>query len=109
MPNQPTDGAGQTNTASLTGQVAKLYPLRHTPAGVPVLSLDLHHQSQSTQGEFTRQLDFSFTAVAVGALAQQLSTVTVGQLLFCQGFIAPRHRESSFLVLHIQSFKLLSN
>src|SRR5690625_3423385 len=77
MPNQPTDGAGQTNTASFTGQVAKLYPLRHTPAGVPVLSLDLHHQSQSTQGEFTRQLDFSFTAVAVGALAQQLSTVTV--------------------------------
>ena len=99
----------QRNQIVLTGVITEIQPLRHTPAGVPVLSLQLQHQSQQQQNEFQRQLNFEFSARAVGALAQQLAaSVEIGSSLQCFGFIAPGHRSSSFLILHIQKFEFLN-
>jgi len=99
----------QRNQAVLTGVVQQIEPLRHTPAGVPVLSLQLQHQSRQQQGEFQRQLDFELSARAVGAVAQQLSdAIEIGSCLCCWGFMAPGHRSSSFLLLHINRFELLN-
>jgi len=99
----------QRNQAVLTGAVTHIEPLRHTPAGVPVLSIQLQHQSSQQLGEFQRQLDFEFSVRAVGAIAQQLSTrVETGSNLCCWGLMAPGHRSSSFLLLHLQKFELLN-
>ncbi len=99
----------QRNQIVLTGVVTEVQPLRHTPAGVPVLSLRLQHQSQQQQGEFRRQLDFEFSARAVGELARQLSSLAeIGSSIQCQGFMAPTHRSSSFLIIHIQKFEFLN-
>lgn len=99
----------QRNQAVLTGAVTHIEPLRHTPAGVPVLSLRLQHQSCQQLGEFQRQLDFEFSVRAVGSIAQQLSDVVeIDSNLCCWGVMAPGHRSSSFLLLHLQKFELLN-
>lgn len=99
---------GSSNHALLIGQVQQLQPLRYTPAGVAVLSLELAHRSEVRHDQFRRQLNFDFEVLAVGALAQQLADIAVGTELRCQGFFAPKHKSSSFLVLHIQQFELLT-
>lgn len=99
---------GSSNHALITGQVQQLQPLRYTPAGVAVLSMELAHHSEMSHDQFRRQLSFAFEVLAVGALAQQLADVAVGTELKCQGFFAPKHKNSSFLVLHLQQFELLT-
>lgn len=99
---------GPFNHAVITGQVQQLEPLRYTPAGVAVLSLTLTHQSEVTYDEFQRQLVFDLEVRAVGQLAKTLADIAIGSHLKCQGFFAPKHKASNFLVLHIQQFELLN-
>ena len=75
--------------------------LRYTPAGVPVAQMSLRHESAVTEAGIERSLGFEFAAVAVGPVAVALEREPLGKAIDIAGFIAPKSRRSSKLVVHI--------
>jgi primosomal replication protein N len=78
--------------------------LRYTPAGVPVAELSLRHDGAVTEAGVERQLGFEFPAVAVGPIALGLDREPLGKVLDVAGFIAPKSRRSSRLIVHITEY-----
>lgn len=78
--------------------------LRYTPAGVPVAELSLRHAGAVTEAGGERQLEFEFAAVAVGPVALALDREPLGRALEIAGFIAPKSRRSSRLIVHITEY-----
>ena len=80
--------------------------LRHTPAGIPVLTLTLTHRSTQVEAEVPRLVEATLEAVALGALAQRMDRLRVGQALRVTGFMANRSRRSTRVVLHVNGFEI---
>jgi primosomal replication protein N len=78
--------------------------LRYTPAGVAVTELSLRHDGAVCEAGTERQLGFEFPAVAVGPIALALDREPLGQALDIAGFIAPKSRRSSRLIVHITEY-----
>lgn len=79
--------------------------LRYTPAGVPVAEMNLRHDGSITEAGVERVLGFEFAAVAVGPVAVALDREPLGQPLDIAGFIAPKTRRSSRLIVHITEYE----
>jgi primosomal replication protein N len=90
------------NHVSLQGSVIEVAPLRHTPAGVPVLEILLEHQSVVNEAGNDRQINMLVSAVALGDTALMLYDTPLGTHLQAQGFLAPSRKGSTKLILHIQ-------
>lgn len=78
--------------------------LRYTPAGIPVVEAQLQHRSQALEAGTVRLLDFAFGAIALGDAARQLAAENLGGQLRLSGFLAPRSRRSSRLLVHVTEF-----
>ena len=78
--------------------------LRYTPAGIPVAELSLRHDGAVSEAGIERQLGFEFPAVAVGPVAVALDREPLGKALDIAGFIAPKSRRSSRLIVHITEY-----
>lgn len=78
-------------------------PLRHTPAGVPALDLELEHASVAEEAGQSRQVAVTLRAVALGTLAERMATQAVGSQGCFRGFLA-NPRRGRAVVLHIQEF-----
>ena len=78
-------------------------PLRHTPAGIPVLRFDLQHQSEIREAGSTRTVLLEMSDVALGDLAVSLAGLQSESLVQVAGFLAPKRQGSRQLVLHVQS------
>ena len=78
--------------------------LRYTPAGIPVAELSLRHDGAVNEAGIERHLGFEFPAVAVGPVAIALDREPLGQALDIEGFIAPKSRRSSRLIVHITEY-----
>jgi primosomal replication protein N len=79
--------------------------LRYTPAGVAVSEASFRHQEAVIEAGAERQLDFEFAAIALGPVAMALEREPLGQALELEGFIAPRSRRSTRLIVHITGYK----
>ncbi len=78
--------------------------LRYTPAGVAVAEASFRFEGALQEAGTERLLDFEFAAVAVGPVALGLEREPLGVPLTLSGFIAPRTRRSSRLVVHITDY-----
>jgi primosomal replication protein N len=94
------------NQVRLSATVSAREALRHTPAGVPILTFTLKHDSSQSEGGIPRQVGFEIDAMAVGAMAQQMNSVQAGQQVNVAGFLTSRSRMSMRLVLHVNQFEL---
>ena len=92
------------NRLQLTATLIERTDLRYTPAGIPVIEAQLQHRSRTEEAGVERQLDFSFGAVAIGETARQLARESLGGKLQLEGFVAPRSRRSTRLLVHVRSF-----
>lgn len=90
------------NRFELTGAITEIEPLRHTPAGLPLIKLVLSHSSELTEAGFVRKLNMQIRAVAIGTIAQQIAKQHLGQSVHVVGFLAPVKKDSDFLIFHIQ-------
>jgi primosomal replication protein N len=90
--------------ASLTGRNA----VRRTPAGLPVIELEMQHASLVVEAGLERNLQFALEAVALGEVALRLEKVAPGTELEVEGFLAPRSRRSSRLRVHVTQFGLVA-
>ena len=80
--------------------------LRYTPAGVAVLEASFEHEGSVTEAAVERTLAFEFSAIALGAVAQALDRESLGTTLILQGFIAPRSRRTTRLLVHVTEYQV---
>ncbi|MFT0534131.1 primosomal replication protein N [Castellaniella hirudinis] len=90
------------NRVELAVRLLEIPPMRHTPAGLPVLRLPLAHESQVIEAGLERRVSMEFKAVALGDVALELAGKPVGSQVRMVGFLAPQRQGSDRLVLHIQ-------
>ena len=79
--------------------------MRYTPAGIAVFEAAFVHASTVSEAGVERKLAFEFSTVALAAAAQALDREALGASLLLTGFIAPRSRRSSRLVMHVTEFE----
>ena len=79
--------------------------LRYTPSGVAVLEASFEHEGSVTEAAAERMLAFEFAAIALGAVAQALDREPLGRPMLLEGFIAPRSRRTTRLLVHVTEYK----
>jgi primosomal replication protein N len=87
------------NAVTLTGTLAEVEPLRHTPAGLPLIQFKLVHRSSQVEAGREREVELSMQCVAMGAAAAACENRS-GDRVTVQGFLNRRSRMSTQLVLH---------
>ena len=87
------------NTLVISGVVVQIEPIRHTPAGIPLLSFVLQHASEQLEAGYKRKVECEVRAVALGELTQ--INIQIGNKIKAKGFLAKRSTKSNQLVLHI--------
>ena len=88
------------NAVTLDGTIAELEPLRHTPAGLPLIEFRLAHRSIQTEAGFRRQIECEVRCVAMGEAATEVSRLRQGAQIRVTGFLNRKNRMSAQLVLH---------
>lgn len=87
----------------IAAEVVQVEPLRYTPAGIPLLSVVLHHASEQIEAGMKRKVECEVNAVILGDLA--LQGLKTGQQIIAQGFLARRSLKSTQLIMHINEIK----
>lgn len=82
--------------------------LRYTPAGLPVLEAGFRYKGTALEAGVERELAFDLTALALGNVGEQLDREPLGAELELAGFLAPRSRRSSRIVLHVTEYTRIS-
>lgn len=82
-------------------------PLRHTPAGLPVVDFTLAHASEQTEAGQKRQVEFDMAAKATGELAARIAAMRQGSGMAVEGFLNRKHRMSRQIVLHVTNMELI--
>ncbi|MGQ5488116.1 primosomal replication protein N [Thauera sp. ZXT1-4] len=95
------------NELRLDARVAEVLPLRRTPAGVPVASCMLAHESKQVEAGLTREVSVELQAVALGDLAAVLAAATPGGAMRITGFLAAKSLRSRTPVLHLTTIEFL--
>ena len=88
------------NRVVLQAQVVERGPVRCTPAGLPALDLSLRHESQVTEAGHPRKVSMEMRAVGVGAVAERIARLAVGDTAGFAGFLGPG-RNGKGVLLHI--------
>jgi primosomal replication protein N len=91
----------ETNAVALSGEIAAIEPLRHTPAGIPLVNFTLLHRSRQIEGGYKREVDCEIAGVAVGEIAVGLARMRQGHQVSVEGFLNRKNRMSAQLVLHV--------
>lgn len=94
------------NKLVLNGIVTQLAPIRHTPAGLPVLSFVIDHTSEAEEAGLNRKVMCEIEAMLIGDLAN--TTLQAGDSIKAAGFLAKRSAKSTRLVMHIQKIQVNS-
>ncbi len=95
------------NELRLEARVAEVLPLRRTPAGVPIASCVLAHESKQVEAGVTRDISVEMQALVVGDLASVLAAAAPGVALRVTGFIAAKSLRSRSPVLHLNTIEFL--
>jgi primosomal replication protein N len=97
------------NTLVINGVIVRLEPIRHTPAGIPLLSFVLQHASDVIEAGFKRKVECEVNAVALGNIATDMTkqNIQIGFQIKAKGFLAKRSIKSTQLVLHIEKIEVI--
>ena len=91
----------EINAVALSGELKEIEPLRHTPAGIPLLNFRLAHKSQQMEAGYKRQVDCELNGIAIGEVAVAMSRIQPGSAVHVEGFLNRKNRMSAQLVLHV--------
>ena len=97
------------NAVALSGEIAEIEPLRHTPAGIPLLNFKLAHKSLQIEARYKRQVECTMNGVAVGDMAVEMSRFVAGQQVQVTGFLNRKNRMSAQLILHVTQVQSLKD
>ncbi len=85
----------------------KLQTLRYSPAGVPLLTFELQHQSRQSETDKLLDVIVNMRVQVAGELAQAVGRFGDGTEIVVKGFLARTSQRSDIPVLHVNSYKLL--
>ena len=91
----------QANTVTLSGTITSIEPLRHTPAGLPLVRFQLQHSSTQSEAGMQRQVECEAGCVGIGEIATTLSKFKAGAVLQVSGFLAKKSRGGTQIILHV--------
>jgi primosomal replication protein N len=97
----------EANRVDLTGRLAALGALRHTPAGVPVIEFGIRHESEIQEAGTKRKVSAEIAAIAFETLARLLAGTTLDRQLRVTGFLSAKSRRSKKLVLHVTQIEFV--
>jgi len=95
------------NRIGISGVVTELQPLRHTPAGIPVVEFRLAHDSERAEAGAVRKVHVEIDAVAFEAQARLLAAGPLGRALKAEGFLCAKSRRSRKPVLHVTNIEFI--
>ena len=90
------------NRLVLSARLIERGALRYTPAGLPALDFRLEHQSELSEENQVRKVSVQIRAVAIGAITQTLTALSLGDAGTFAGFIAGT-RNGRGLLFHVTS------
>lgn len=90
------------NRFELSASLIAIEPLKYTPAGLPLIRLQLDHKSELNDAGFMRKLNMHIRATAIGDIAIEIARYKPQAQLHMLGFMAPIKQGSDYLVFHIQ-------
>ena len=97
----------EANRVELSGRIAELGALRHTPAGIPLIELRIRHESEIAEAGSTRKVEVEVEAIAFQAQARLIAAATPGSPLRIEGFLCAKSRRSKKLVLHLTKIEFI--
>jgi len=100
----PAPGQDSVNRIQMQASLLERTDVRYTPAGIPVVEAQFEHRSETVEAGMQRHLEFPFSAIAIGDMAQRLAQEGLGSELLLSGFLAPRSRRSTRLMVHVLDF-----
>ena len=93
------------NQLTVVATVVEKSVLRYTPAGIPIATATLIHDSQQEQAGGQRQVEFEIAAIAAGEISKRFLEIELGTLMMFTGFLARKNRNSKSLVFHVTAFQ----
>lgn len=92
------------NQLAIRGFIKEISDLRYSPSGVPILEIQLMHESEQVEAGITRKVSIVLDAIIIGqnALGWQHAEIN-GKEVDVVGFLAQKHQKNTKAVLHIQS------
>ncbi|MDP8567725.1 primosomal replication protein N [Methylophilus aquaticus] len=93
------------NTLVIAATVQAIEPLGYTPAGLPLLRLQLQHDSEQLEAGLNRKVQCVLPAVLIGEKARL--TLQTGDQIKAKGFLSRRSAKSTQVVMHIQEIQLI--
>jgi primosomal replication protein N len=97
----------RSNRLTLSGVLAARNALRYTPAGVPVLTFSVAHQSRQSEAGADREVGMEVGCIAVEDEAKAIAAAPLGIGVKLAGFLAPKGKQSRQLVLHVNEIEFL--
>jgi primosomal replication protein N len=91
----------EVNAVAVSGELKDVEPLRHTPAGIPLLNFTLTHKSQQIEAGYKRQVEYELNGIAIGEVAVVMSRMQPGAAVNVEGFLNRKNRMSAQLILHV--------
>ena len=88
------------NQLQVIASLAERDVLRYTPAGIPIVTARLQHQSEQTEAGMQRQVEFEIAALAAGEISGALNKAALGEVFRLTGFLARRNRNSKSVGVH---------
>jgi primosomal replication protein N len=79
--------------------------MRYSPAGIPIISAKLIHESEQVEAGISRRVEFEMAALAAGQIAQQLEQEKLGNMFRFTGFLARKNRNSRSLIFHLTALE----
>ena len=98
------DGA---NRVELSGRLAELGALRHTPAGIPAIEFRVRHESEAVEAGSKRKVSAEIEAIAFEGQARLVSGCAPDSALRLEGFLCAKSRRSKKLVLHVTNIEFV--
>ena len=95
------------NRLTLDGRLTARDLLRYTPAGVPIVSFRVGHESRQIEAGAERAVQVELACVAVEAKARALAAAPLGIGLKLAGFLAPKGKTGRQLVLHVNEIEFV--
>lgn len=95
------------NQFQLSASIVERDTLRYTPAGIPIVSAKLMHQSEQIEAGIPRLIEFEIPAITAGEISGRFNQAQIGSTHRFIGFMARKNRNSKSLVFHIIDFHAL--
>ena len=93
------------NRLVLQARIAAKEVLRVTPAGIPVLDLELQHGSVQVEAGGEREVEVSMAAKAAGEIARHIDRLALSTDFRFAGFVARKSSRNRQIVFHITAFE----